>query len=48
MAAKYILATLACVFLIAGAVGKRRPQSRTWLLVGGIFATVSLWLFGSG
>jgi hypothetical protein len=52
MAAKYILATLACVFLIAGAVGMaragRRPQSRTWLLVGGIFAAVSLWLFGSG
>jgi hypothetical protein len=47
MAAKYILATLACVFLTAAALGsaRRRPQSRTWLLVGGIFAAVSLWLF---
>jgi NO-binding membrane sensor protein with MHYT domain len=49
MAAKYILATLAGAFLIAGAVrrvsGDRGPQSRTWLLVGAIFAVVSLWLF---
>lgn len=49
MAAKYILATLACVFLIAGAIGhrrrERRPQSRTWLLIGAIFAAVSFWLF---
>jgi len=43
MPAKYIIATLACVFVIAGILA--RPQSRAWLLVGGIFAAVSLWLF---
>jgi uncharacterized membrane protein len=52
MAAKYILAALACVFLTAGALGRARatprPQTRTWLLVGGIFAAVSLFLFGYG
>jgi hypothetical protein len=52
MAAKYILAALAGAFLIAGAVrrvsGDRGPQSRTWLLVGSIFALVSLWLFTTG
>jgi uncharacterized BrkB/YihY/UPF0761 family membrane protein len=52
MAAKYILATLACVFLIAGRIGltlpERRPQSRTWLLIGAIFAAVSFWLFATG
>ncbi len=46
MAAKYILAALACVFLIAGAVGmtraERRLQGRTWMLIGGIFAAVSI------
>ena len=51
MAAKYILAALACVFLIAGVLrlgrdgGKQHPQSRTWLLIGGIFGIVSAWLF---
>ena len=49
MAAKYILAALACVFLVAGTfrrlTGGSVPQSRTWLLVGAIFAAVSLWLF---
>jgi hypothetical protein len=52
MLAKYILAALACVFLVAGALAIARPQrriqGRTWLLVGGIFAAVSLWLFASG
>lgn len=49
MPAKYILAALAIVFLLAGAFGRiaGRPaaQSRTWLLVGTIFAIVSLFLF---
>ena len=46
MAAKYILAALAVVFLIAAALrGFRGPQAGTWLLVAGIFIAVSLWLF---
>jgi uncharacterized membrane protein HdeD (DUF308 family) len=54
MAAKYILAFLSIAFLAAGAMrltrdaGKLHPQSRTWLLVGGIFALVSGWLFARG
>lgn len=52
MLAKYILAVLAAVFLIAGTLrrvsGDAGPQSRTWLLIGGIFALVSLWLFTRG
>jgi len=52
MLAKYILAVMAGVFLIAAAIRRARhgpgPQSRTWLLVGGIFAVVSLWLFVGG
>lgn len=52
MAAKYILATLACAFLTAGiwglASGRARAQSRTWLLVAAIFGAVSFWLFASG
>jgi RsiW-degrading membrane proteinase PrsW (M82 family) len=49
MAAKYILAILACAFLIAGAIARRdrRPQSRTWLLIGAFFAAVSFWLFAA-
>jgi NO-binding membrane sensor protein with MHYT domain len=47
--AQYILAVLAAAFLIAGALrrmtGGPGPQARTWLLVGAIFAAVSLWLF---
>jgi NO-binding membrane sensor protein with MHYT domain len=47
--AKYILAAFACVFLLAGfsalASASRRRQARTWLIVGAIFAGVSLWLF---
>jgi len=43
MSAKYILAVLACVFLVVGVLG--RPGSRTYLLVSAIFAVVSLWLF---
>jgi hypothetical protein len=49
MAARYVLAILACAFLAAGAwgltTGRPRPQTRTWLLVAAIFACVSLWLF---
>jgi NO-binding membrane sensor protein with MHYT domain len=51
MAAKYILAVLAVAFIIAGTRrlardgGTRHPQSKTWLLIGAIFAGVSLWLF---
>ncbi len=54
MAAKYILAALSVVFLVLGAAGalaacgRRRPQHRTWLLVGAIFAAVSAWLFLRG
>jgi hypothetical protein len=52
MVAKYVLAGLGCVFLIAGlasaAMGRSRPQARTWLLVGVIFLLVSLWLFTLG
>jgi hypothetical protein len=52
MAAKYVLALLAAVFLFIGAfdmirASRRapRPQVRTWLLVGAIFGAVSAWLF---
>ena len=45
MAAKYILAGLAILFVLAAARrGFRGPQARTWLLVAGIFTAVSLWL----
>jgi hypothetical protein len=53
MAAKYILAVLAVVFLVLAGWritrdGRRiTPASRTWLLTGIIFAVVSgyLWMF---
>lgn len=54
MAAKYILAAFAILFLVAAAVrsartpGKLPPQARTWLLVAAIFAAVSAWLFLRG
>jgi DMSO reductase anchor subunit len=49
MLAKYILGPLAVIFLALGAMrGWRHPQGRTWLLVGAIFAVVSVWLFQSG
>jgi uncharacterized membrane protein HdeD (DUF308 family) len=54
MAAKYILALLSAAFLVAGALrlardsGQLHPQSRTWLLIGVIFAVVSSWLFARG
>ncbi len=54
MAAKYILAVAAVVFLAAGALRRgghapaARAQSHTWLLIGVIFAIVSVWLFWRG
>jgi hypothetical protein len=54
MLAKYILATLAAVFLVAATVrvfGGRdwsHPQARTFLLIGTIFTVVSAWLFYQG
>jgi hypothetical protein len=52
MHAKYILAGLACTFLLAGiwalASGRRRPEIRTWFLTTVIFGAVSLWLFSRG
>jgi hypothetical protein len=49
MAAKYILAAVALILVIAAATrGFSGPQARTWLLVAGIFAVVSGWLFVRG
>ena len=52
VAAKYILAALAAVFLALGVVRltgvAAQSSSRTWLLVGAIFAAVSAWLFSQG
>jgi DMSO reductase anchor subunit len=49
MGAKYILAALAGLFLIAAAVrGRRSPQTRIWILIAAIFGTVSFWLFAAG
>jgi hypothetical protein len=53
MAAKYILAALAVVFLFLGTTrtakgGTAHSQARTWLLIGFIFAIVSAWLFYQG
>jgi uncharacterized membrane protein HdeD (DUF308 family) len=54
VAARYILASLACAFLVAAIWrvardrGRLHPQSRTWLLISGIFALVSGWLFARG
>ena len=49
MLAKYILAAMAVVFLIAAIVrGPCSPQGRTWLLIAVIFGIVSSWLFARG
>jgi hypothetical protein len=52
MAAKYILSVLSVLFLGMGIAratrGGTHPQSRTWLLIGVIFAVVSAWLFYKG
>jgi hypothetical protein len=51
MVAKAILAMLSLVFLVAAAWrlcrdgGRIVPASKTWLLVGGIFALLSMWLW---
>ena len=51
MAAKYILAVLACTFVGLGVVRlsrgdrQRNAQARVWLLIGAIFAGVSAWLW---
>jgi hypothetical protein len=49
MLAKYILITLAVIFLIAALTrGPRTIQGRTWLLIAAIFGIVSTWLFVKG
>jgi hypothetical protein len=53
VAAKYILAVLAVAFVAAALMrlsrgGISHPQTKTWLLVGVIFAAVSAWLFSQG
>jgi hypothetical protein len=54
VATKYILAALSVVFLVlatgrlARGAGLAHGQARTWLLIGGIFAAVSAWLFYQG
>jgi hypothetical protein len=49
MPARYILAALAMVFLLAALTrGPRSAQGRTWLLIAAIFAVVSIWLFARG
>jgi len=51
VAAKYILAGVAVVFLVAALMrlsrggGIRHPQTKTWLLISAIFGIVSAWLF---
>ncbi|MDM0117227.1 hypothetical protein QTI66_34470 [Variovorax sp. J22R133] len=54
MAAKYILSTLAVVFLLAALWRlsreqfKLQPASRTWLTIAVIFGAVSGWLWWNG
>lgn len=54
MAAKYILAALAALFLLAALTrlvrngGNIEPANRTWLIVAIIFAVVSAWLWTGG
>lgn len=49
MTAKYILAFLGVVFLVAAGVrlakdgGKLGPAAKTWLIIGVIFTAVSAW-----
>ena len=51
MAARYILAALAVVFLLAALLRIRRPsgtsQARAWLIVAALFGAVSVWLFAN-
>jgi hypothetical protein len=54
MYAKHILAVLAVVFIVLAfrrlgrGGGAGHPQARTWFIVGGLFAVVSVWLFSRG
>ena len=54
MAAKYILAILSVVFLLAAGLrlirdcGRIAPASKTWLVVAVVFGAVSLWLWTGG
>jgi hypothetical protein len=50
MAAKYILAVLAAIFLALSVArgSPLHPQNRTWLLIAVIFSVVSAWLFSQG
>ena len=49
MLAKYILLTLAIIFLFAALTrGPRTIQGRTWLFIATFFAIVSAWLFVRG
>lgn len=54
MAAKYILAALAVIFLVLAVSRITRgghaahPQIKTWLLIAVIFGAVSAWLFYQG
>ena len=51
MAARYILSVLSAVFLALAGLriwrdsGRIQPASRTWLLIGTIFALVSVYLW---
>ena len=49
MRAAYILLTVGCIFLAAGALrltqqGRTSIQARTWVLVAIVFIAVGLWL----
>jgi len=54
VAAKYILTVVAVAFVAAALMrmlrgdGISHPQTKTWLLIGVIFAAVSVWLFSQG
>jgi hypothetical protein len=53
VSARYILGTLAVVFLLLGVArmvrdgGRMDGAARTWLLIGVIFGAVSVWLWQS-
>lgn len=51
MAAKYILAALALIFLgvtLLGSAQGKATRGRAWLITGVIFGAVSAWLFYQG
>jgi len=54
MLAKFIFTLGAVVFLVAAIVrilkdkGSLAPQSKTWLIMGGILTAVSIWLWVTG